>query len=233
MNIEWPPIYRVRLSRRARRVLLKISLKRGLEIVVPHAYKLQTDFASLLVEHKPWIETQLIKLRALGSKKTPLPTEIKLLTSAEHFTVNYYPSDKAIKLLEDVDTISIHGNYSEQQAKSLLRAWLFGKAKQYLPKLLNHYSQLYNLTYSKVSVKKQKTRWGSCTAKHAISLNYQLMLLPLPLSRYIMIHELCHTKELNHSAKFWYWVQSFEPKWREYRQQLCSHGQLLPDWVLE
>ncbi|MDR0540592.1 MAG: M48 family metallopeptidase [Dysgonamonadaceae bacterium] len=77
------------------------------------------------------------------------------------------------------------------------------RAKQYLPAELQRLARLHGFHYSRVKIRKSKTRWGSCSSKGIINLSFYLMLLPLHLIEYVLLHELCHTVEMNHSAAFW------------------------------
>jgi predicted metal-dependent hydrolase len=77
------------------------------------------------------------------------------------------------------------------------------RAIQYLPAEIERLAQKYNLNYQSVKIRKSKTRWGSCSSKKTINLSFYLMLLPAHLIEYVLLHELCHTREMNHSAAFW------------------------------
>jgi predicted metal-dependent hydrolase len=80
---------------------------------------------------------------------------------------------------------------------------LRARAKQYLPAEMQRLAQLHGFQYKQVKVRKSKTRWGSCSSKGIINLSFYLTLLPLHLIEYVLLHELCHTVEMNHSAAFW------------------------------
>ncbi|GHV60657.1 hypothetical protein FACS1894182_15350 [Bacteroidia bacterium] len=77
------------------------------------------------------------------------------------------------------------------------------RAKQYLPAELQRLSELHGFRYTQVKIRKSKTRWGSCSSKGIINLSFYLMLLPSHLIEYVLLHELCHTVEMNHSIAFW------------------------------
>lgn len=233
MNKVWPPVYTIRHSKRARRIWLKVSAN-GLEVVLPSNYKRQYALTNILATHRAWIEEQLLKVSQLAPKSIELPTEINLLALTKSYAVAYLKTKTRQKIVEEVGhKITVVGKSTPAQTQTLLNKWLFTKAKQDLPKLLEMYSQAYDLPYSRVSIKRQKTRWGSCSAQKSINLNYQLLLLPLELARYVIIHELCHTKELNHSINFWRLVASLDPDWQQHRQRLRNFKKLLPAWVLE
>lgn len=85
---------------------------------------------------------------------------------------------------------------------------------------LAHYNSLYNFAFGSVRIKNGKSRWASCSKKGNLNFNYKLLFLPLPLVDYIVVHELCHLKEFNHSPKFWALVAEAVPDYRERRRYL-------------
>ncbi|GHT75241.1 zinc protease [Bacteroidia bacterium] len=83
------------------------------------------------------------------------------------------------------------------------------QAKQYLPAELDRLAKLYGFTYREVKIRKSKTRWGSCSSKGTINLSLYLMRLPSHLIEYVLLHELCHTRQMNHSPQFWALLDNF------------------------
>lgn len=94
------------------------------------------------------------------------------------------------------------------------------KALELVQTRLFYFNSIYNFSYNKISVRNQSSRWGSCSRKGNLSFNYRIVLLPPELADYIIVHELCHLGEFNHSRKFWNLVERTMPNWRELRKQL-------------
>ena len=94
------------------------------------------------------------------------------------------------------------------------------KARFFIYKRLEYYSEIYGFKFNRVSIRNQKTRWGSCSKKGNLNFNYRILMLPEYLANYIIVHELCHLKELNHSPKFWNLVAQIMPNYLERKKEL-------------
>ncbi len=94
------------------------------------------------------------------------------------------------------------------------------KAHQLVRERLVYYNQFYQFKIGRISIRNQHTRWGSCSAKGNLNFNYRLVLIPEKLADYIIVHELCHLGEFNHSADFWALVAKAIPDYREARREL-------------
>lgn len=89
---------------------------------------------------------------------------------------------------------------------------------------VEYFNKIYKFKYNKINIKNQKTRWGSCSQKGNLNFNYKIALLPERLSDYIIVHELCHLKEFNHSRKFWSQVEKAIPDYLQIRSELKKSG---------
>jgi hypothetical protein len=96
------------------------------------------------------------------------------------------------------------------------------EAADFISGRLAYYSQFYGFVFKKFAVKKQKTRWGSCSRKGNLNFNYKIIKLPARLADYIIVHELCHLKEMNHSRRFWNLVERAVPDYRQRRRELIN-----------
>ena len=85
--------------------------------------------------------------------------------------------------------------------------------------------------YARAQIRRQRTRWGSCSASGTISLNVCLLFLRPQVVRYLLVHELCHTRHMNHSKRFWALVASFEPDYRALDRELLRGWQSVPGWM--
>lgn len=89
------------------------------------------------------------------------------------------------------------------------------KAREVISSKVLYWNQFYGYDYGKISIKNQKTRWGSCSHQLNLNFNYKLIFLPSDMLNYVIVHELCHLKELNHSAAFWNLVSKTIPNYRQ------------------
>ena len=132
----------------------------------------------------------------------------------------------------DGDVLHVRLSKIDNHVPKLLRTWLKTYAKNHLPKMLAKVAKDMGLSYQSVTIRLQKTRWGSCSHKQSIALNAKLLLLPKEVVHYVLVHELAHLVHMNHSPQFWQYVAHFVPDYREQRQALRALSSALPAWLL-
>jgi predicted metal-dependent hydrolase len=106
-------------------------------------------------------------------------------------------------------------------------AALYDRARLILPQRAEYYAKLIGVKYGRITVRMQKTRWGSCSAKRNLNFNCLLMLAPPEVVDSVVVHELCHLKEMNHSKKFYAEVMRFFPSYDRQRKWLRENGEKL------
>ncbi len=104
---------------------------------------------------------------------------------------------------------------------------LADKALECIPKRVAYFAARMNVCPARITIRAQKTRWGSCSSKGNLNFNCLLMLCPEEVRDYVVIHELCHLKEMNHSPAFWGEVEKYCPDYKKYRAWLKNEGQAL------
>lgn len=104
---------------------------------------------------------------------------------------------------------------------------LADKAVSYIPERVAHFAALLQVTYGRITIRNQQTRWGSCSAKGNLNFNCLLMLTPPEIIDYIVVHELCHRLEMNHSKRFWEQVGRVIPNYKSCEKWLKENGSLI------
>ena len=101
------------------------------------------------------------------------------------------------------------------------------QAAQYIPPRVAMYAERIGVSYGRITIRHQRTRWGSCSTKGNLNFNCLLMLTPPEVIDYVIVHELCHRKEMNHSARFWALVAAVLPDYAQQKRWLREHGAVL------
>ncbi len=232
----WPPQFTLKKSGRVRHVQLKASVRYGLELIVPLRFN-QKHIPEILETHKPWIQKQLekIKIEIQALQEKDLPTEINLASLNQIWKIDYINCDNKklrLQIRHQLNELVLLGNTQDKAAcKKMLANWVRKQAQKYLPQRLQMLSQQTKLTYRDVSIRGQRSRWGSCSTDKSLNLNFKLLFLPTHLVDHIIIHELCHTVHMNHSTKFWRLVASLDQNWKQHSHESKLGDKFVPMWV--
>lgn len=120
----------------------------------------------------------------------------------------------------------IRSSQEQKQIQALEKRYR-DAAKEYIPKRVAYYHQFTGGHYEKITIRDQKTRWGSCSGTGNLSFNFRLMLAPPRVLDYVVVHELCHLTHMNHSRDFWNMVERILPDYKEQRKWLKENGHTL------
>ena len=231
------PDYSIRISRRAKYMQLRLTREGALEVVLPEGAS-RRRVPAFVASKRDWItrvrEAHGRRSRAREETRNALPSSIDLpgLDEQWHIAWHCVPARRPRLIESTPHELVISGDTESHHAcREILRQWLKARARATLPGWLERVSQRTGLRYSRVSIRGQRSRWGSCSSRGNISLNYKLLFLVPELIEYLLVHELCHTIHMNHSPQYWALVADKLPDHRARDRELRHAGPLVPAWV--
>ncbi|MDD3516984.1 MAG: SprT family zinc-dependent metalloprotease [Chromatiales bacterium] len=230
------PAHRVRISTRARHPRITVTPTDGVVVVVPRRFGVRGAERlahEMLSEHRIWVLRQLRRMEHLPPVEVPpLPESVHLRCVDRELPVIYRTTDAALRLRVDDGVVQVKGRVeAAEPVFDLMRRWLTHEAKAVLPPRVELLSGEAGLRYGRVGVRGQRTRWGSCSRRGDLSLNYKLLFLPSELVDYVIRHELAHTVHLNHSPHFWRLLERIAPDSERLDRAMREAGRFVPAWV--
>jgi predicted metal-dependent hydrolase len=230
--------YCVRVSPKGRSIRLRVTLQRGLEVVVPKGYD-ESRIPALLEHKKNWVRAALERAESHRKFFEPeptwrLPMQIKLPAVGKVWHVSARETEVPWVAIRQVgpDQLLVFGDIENQEAcRSALARWLMRQTREHLIPRLQTISLKTGLRHRGVLVKRQRTRWASCSKHGTISLNAKLLFLSPDLVDYVITHELCHLAEMNHSQRFWQLVRRHQPDYATADKQLREMWKAIPRWA--
>lgn len=234
------PAYSVQFSSRAKHARLKLSARHGLIVVVPADF--DADRIPALVHAKrDWLARAAERLEEkrsfLADEMHPeLPERVALRAVGEEWSAEYrQTSARGVTGVERAGRrLLLYGDVSDERAaRAALRRWIARKTREHLEPWLWDLAHQTGSTINSVHIKSQRTRWASCSSASTISLNLRLMFLPSNLVRYVLLHELMHVHEMNHSRSFWARVADVAPDFEKVDRELRDAWRLIPTWIDE
>jgi predicted metal-dependent hydrolase len=214
------PYILYRSVKRKRTLEMQVIHPQGLKVTAPKRWGILA-IEKLLEEKKSWIIKEWLA-QAENTIHYPFNWEFGERISylgEEYFLHLFHNTPKATcDFNKPFFTVSLSQKHC--QAKSLAEKWLRNEAKKLLQARCEFFAKEMNLVYQKVSIGNQKERWGSCSENGDIRLNWRLILLPLALIDYVVIHELAHLVHLNHQPAFWQVVEKYAPDYKNQRKTL-------------
>jgi predicted metal-dependent hydrolase len=231
-----PLDYTLKVSRRARRVYLRVVPGRGLVITIPRRFP-RRQIPALIEEQRGWIEQSLVELDALTPdiyRRWP-PETLNLAACAAVVRIIIQPvspgqvasacwlSPVELQLFVAVD--------DKVAVAECVATALKARARTVLVPWLARLAQRHGFCYQRAAIRGQRTLWGSYSSSGTLSLNYKLLFLSPDVVDYVLLHELTHTRYLDHSPAFWRLLEAVQPGARELDEELGDLGALVPPWL--
>lgn len=219
--------YTVRRSDRAKNLRLQVGLETGLEVIAPKKFDLR-DLENILQKKQDWILDKLdhfarvVENRGLHQQQSGR----RVLYRGREYEVETIVSPGAAHnvAVEEGKLVVV---VSEGDAGAVLEQWFRSMARLLINQRIRVVNENLNLSFNRVFIKGQKTRWGSCSQRGNLNFNWRLVMAPLPVLDYVVAHELMHLVEPNHSKKFWALVEGVCPDYKAHRAWLRKNGQRL------
>lgn len=210
--------YTVRRSDRARRVRVTVHPAGEVEVVLPRRAR-DREAAAAVAELRPWIERRLAEtvavreaVAARGDRVPFLGGELRLVAEPGRTRAH-----------RRGDVLLVPGG----DAGPAIERWFRRTARAEVGPRLDEAAAALGVRYASVRIGNQQTRWGSCSATGAMSFNWRLLLAPEEILDYVIWHEACHLRHLDHSPRFWALLERHRPGYREPKAWLRRHGATL------
>ena len=227
--------YQVRRSNRAKRISLKYSHDKGLEVIYPMRQRNPAP-PEVLRQKSSWILSTLEKAQEIQAKFPPRKYECgeTFYVLGQPYVLERQIGSALSKAQAELDgatlLVSLPAAYvdgANETTRLAVIALYRQLAHAHLPPRLSELAAMHGFNYKKLRIKNQKTRWGSCSAKGNINLNLRLMMTPPAAIDYVIIHELCHLRLLNHSGEFWALLETICPDYRRWRDWFKENSRRL------
>jgi hypothetical protein len=219
--------YRVRRSPRARHARIQVD-GQGVEVIVPRGFP-RHEVEPLVREKRAWIERTLRRMERARAEFPPPRLEdggaVPYLGERLHLRVHVERGRQRSHVARRNG--SLHVALGHEPLRDALEAWYRRQARAEVARRLDASVARAGVSYTRLSIRAQRTRWASCSSSGAMSFNYSLLLAPPEILDYVVEHEVAHLEVPDHSPGFWALLASRVPEWREREAWLRRHGQAL------
>ncbi len=205
--------YTVRRSDRARRIRVTVDASRGVEVVLPRRAA-EREAAAAVTELRPWITRRLAEVDSQRAAVAARGNTVPYLGQ----TLTLQPQPGRTRAHRDGDALLVPAEPDAQRLA--IERWYRRTARDEIARRL----EVIGARYTQLTIRGQKTRWGSCTRAGALSFNWRLLLAPEAVLDYVIWHEVCHLEVMDHSPRYWALVASRCPGYREQLRWLRHHG---------
>lgn len=209
---------------RSRRRTVASIVERDGSVTVRAPLKMSTEAIEAFVQqHAEWVQKKQLEMQSM------VPVEPRKYEPGERFLYlgRSYPLEivQGAKRKLALDETFKLAQTEQSNAQTVFRDWYRSQAAKLIPERVAYFARAFELQVKSIRITSARTRWGSCSAKGALSFSWRLLMTPPDVIDYVIVHELAHTVHHNHSARFWKLVEKWMPDYRERRKQLRQYGQ--------
>lgn len=202
------------------------------EIVVPERSS-QRGVIDFIARHREWI-VQRVRERGRPREEPFPPQRVELSALAETWHVHLAGGTESLRVRPQANhLLVVSGDGDRSQQRLGLRRWLIPYLHDRFEARLHELAEQHGFTFTALQVRRQRTRWGSCSSRGVISLNAAAAFQRVEVLEYLMLHELAHTRVMNHSRSYWRTVAACCPKWRLLDRELAQGWKRVPQWLFE
>jgi predicted metal-dependent hydrolase len=226
-----------RVSARARRISIRVYPDARVEVVVPPRAR-PREIEYFVAAQREWIDAKRAQaLRNKPAQEPFPPVQVEFHCIGERWSIHLAGGTGRVRILErgvapdPARVLEIRGAVTDRGLRGALRTWLRRAAAERLSPRVATLAAACGVRYSKVEIRRQRSRWGSCSVRGTISLNLCLLFQRPEVVDYLIIHELMHVKHMNHSQRFWAAVEKHCTDWRALDRELLDGWRTVPRWV--
>ncbi|MFZ7119587.1 MAG: M48 family metallopeptidase [Eubacteriaceae bacterium] len=217
--------------RKRKTMEIKVGPPNNITVISPKGLT-QESIMKMVEKKKNWIIKKLDLVENIETR-----TGNKEITEDEIFL--YLGNAYNLKLVEDCDVKKIkissasenlyvrYANFDKAKLKGAIELWYREMGQKIISERVSLYQKYFNILPKKIQIKEQKRRWGSCTSDNKLLFNWRIIMAPLEVIDYIVVHEICHMIEKNHSKNYWNLVRLIMPNYKEYKKWLKENGYYL------
>jgi predicted metal-dependent hydrolase len=217
--------YTIRRSARAKHVRITISVHDGVVVTFPTRMRRYVNPDDFLREKQEWVLHHLERL-APSTPPAELTSGSRVSIRGREYTVsilNCSVRRPEIELAGSELRVALPIGYAGE-VKEAVKGWIRAQAAPLIEREAERLAELIGVKYRRLTIRDQRTKWGSCSRTGNLSFNWRLILFPPSVLRYVVIHELCHLRQFNHSPRFWQLVEQFDPDYETSIEWLRTHG---------
>lgn len=213
---------------RQKRKSISITFDETYNIIIKAPYFVnKNQIEDIIEKNKIWIEQTIFEKKQRANKNDWLKNK-KILYLGEYRDLCIQEAingNTSVRYKDNIFYLYRFCELEDESVRLLLETYIKEEAKALFEELTYKYASLVSVTYNKITIRKQKTRWGSCSSKGNLSYNIKLMCAALDCIEYVILHEVMHLRHFNHSQAFWNDIEKIMPNYREKKEYFKKYGQ--------